>query len=80
VKKRFAYLQCAFLGLALVAGSLDAFGRPDPADPGAPVPEVNYRSAFSDYQSYHEPEPVSWKQIHEEVAGVRGHFGLPMAI
>lgn len=75
VKKRFAYWQCALLGLALGAGGLDAFGQSDPADPGASAPEINYQSAFSNYQPYVEQEPASWTQVHEEVAGVPGAAG-----
>ncbi len=63
------------MGIVLGVGSAAAFGQPDPADPGVRVPAVNYRSDFSDYQPYKEQEPVSWKQIHEEVAGIPGVTG-----
>jgi Cu/Ag efflux protein CusF len=75
MKKLLAHWQCALLGIVLGAGSLAAFDRPDPADPDAPVPKVNYRSAFSDYRSYQEQGPLSWKQINEDVAGMPGAAG-----
>jgi Cu/Ag efflux protein CusF len=75
MKKLFVSCQFALLGIVLGAGSLAAFDRLDPADPGAPTPNLNYRSAFSDYRSYQEQKPLSWKQINEDVAGIPGAAG-----
>ena len=40
---------------------------PNPADPGAAVPPVNYESPFADYQPFQEQESNSWKQVNKEV-------------
>jgi Cu/Ag efflux protein CusF len=75
ILKLFASCQFALLGIVLGAGSLAAFDRPDPADPGAPAANLNYRSTFSDYRSYQDQKPLSWKQINEDVAGIPGAAG-----
>ncbi|MBI5603114.1 MAG: copper-binding protein [Deltaproteobacteria bacterium] len=75
MKKLFASCQYVLLGIVLGAGSLAALEGPDPADPGAPAPEIKYWSAFSDYRPYQEQEPLSWKQINEDVAGIPGAAG-----
>jgi Cu/Ag efflux protein CusF len=75
MKKLLPYWQCVLLGILLAVGNLAASDRPDPTDPAAPVPDVNYRSAFSDYQPYQKQKPLSWKQINEDVAGIPGAAG-----
>ena len=41
--------------------------RPDPADPKAAVPVLVYRSSFSRYQPYTEPELAAWRETNERV-------------
>ena len=51
-------------------------GRADPRDPQAKAPAVIYRSAFQDYRSFREQEPVAWREVNDEVARVGGHAGV----
>ena len=53
-----------FAGLA-VAQSAD---RPDPRDPRAKAPAVEYRSAFEGYRPFTEPDARDWRKSNEEVA------------
>ncbi len=50
--------------------------RPEPADPKARVPSVEYRSAFEGYRRYAEPEVTGWREMNEEVGRVGGHLGI----
>jgi hypothetical protein len=63
---------------AMTAGAAAAqpTPRPDPADPKAPVPSIEYRSAFTDYRPYSEPELAPWRAANEEVGRVGGHLGI----
>jgi len=36
---------------------------------------ASYRSAFTDYRSWQEPEPVSWRAANESAAALGGHLG-----
>jgi hypothetical protein len=51
---------------ALVAAPLTAMAQggplPDPADPKAAAPAVQYRSAFAGYRPWREQEPGSWSE------------------
>ena len=60
-----------FAGLA-VAQSGD---RPDPRDPRAKAPAVEYRSAFEGYRPYAEAELRDWRKSNEEVGAAGGHAG-----
>jgi hypothetical protein len=50
-------------------------GRPDPMDPRAKVPPVEFRSAFEGYRPYAEPELRDWRNSNEEVGAAGGHAG-----
>jgi Cu(I)/Ag(I) efflux system protein CusF len=83
MKKQFANRPLAMLAFLVGTSALTAFaqppGRPDPADPAAPVPGVKNPSAFSDYQPYQEPKLRSWKEALEELAArapAEGHAGM----
>jgi hypothetical protein len=59
-------------GLALLAGCADAprtpvAGGPDPADPAARVPGVDYRSTVGTYKSQRPVEPAPWGEQNERV-------------
>ena len=41
--------------------------RQDPADPKATVPPVSYRSSFSLYQAFTEPEVAPWRGTNDLV-------------
>src|SRR5688572_23568934 len=49
--------------------------RPDPADPKAAAPARAYESAFKDYRPYVDPEIARWREVNEEVGGLKGHVG-----
>ncbi|TAK88073.1 MAG: hypothetical protein EPO20_01160 [Betaproteobacteria bacterium] len=68
-----------FCALAMiVAGAAAAQNAPqaNPRDPKAPVPPLEYRSAFADYRPYKEPEVAPWRDANEEVGRVGGHLGI----
>ena len=53
---------------ALAAGaSAQERERPNPTDPRAKVPAVEYRSAFEDYRPFAEQKPAPWRESNEEV-------------
>jgi hypothetical protein len=60
-----------FAGMAVAQGD----GRPDPMDPRAKVPPVEFRSAFEGYKPYAEPELRDWRKSNEEVGAAGGHAG-----
>ena len=49
---------------------------PNPADPGAKVPAVNYESAFAGYTPYREEKLAPWREVNDEVGRVKGHVGI----
>jgi hypothetical protein len=62
-----------FAGLVLLlAGCADAprspAARPDPADPGARAPRVDYRSTVGTYKSQRPVDPAPWVEQNERVA------------
>lgn len=59
---------------ALTAATAHAQDR-DPFAPNAPITATPYRSTFSDYQRYQDPDIASWKAANEEVGQVVGHAG-----
>ncbi len=64
----FAGLTAAALGLA---GCMPATGRlvgADPADPGAKVAGVGYRSTVAPYSSLRPTAPSSWRDQNDRVA------------
>ncbi len=65
------------LFLAIPAGAAESRADRHPADPAVPVPGIEYRSAFSDYQSLLEADRKQWRTANEEVQG-GGHAGHGM--
>ena len=55
----------------LLAGCADAprspVAGPDPADPGARTPRVDYRSTVGSYRSQRPVEPAPWAEQNERV-------------
>ena len=71
-------LKVVFVALAAAAaGTVQAQSgtRPDPADPKASVPAAQYRSAFSQYQPYRDPEIEKWREVNDQVKDLGGHKG-----
>jgi len=69
---------------AAAAGNAAAQGvqRPDPSDPSAGTPPVQYRSAFEGYRPYAEVAPGRWREANEEMqrlGGPLGHVPRPPA-
>ena len=60
-----------FAGLAVAQNA----ERPDPMDPRAKAPAVEYRSAFEGYRPYAETELRDWRKSNEEVGAAGGHAG-----
>lgn len=50
--------------------------QPNPADPKARVPPVEYRSAFAGYRPHAEPELAPWRAVNDEVGRIGGHVGM----
>jgi hypothetical protein len=61
----------------LLAGSAVAQsdGRPNPLDPQAKVPPVEFRSAFESYKPFADQEVGDWRKANEEVGAAGGHAG-----
>lgn len=72
------YKGILFALATIVAGAAAAqtAAKPDPADPRARTPSVEYRSAFTEYRPYSEPELVAWRAANQEVAAAGGHVGI----
>jgi hypothetical protein len=49
--------------------------RRDPSDAQARVPAVQYRSAFTEYQPYREPEIEKWREMNDQARDLGGHMG-----
>lgn len=66
-----------FLPALVMAGAVAAQGadRPNPNDPKAKVPAVEYRSAFEGYRRFADQDPVDWRKANEEVGAAGGHAG-----
>lgn len=69
--------KLAFVVLALfVAGAAVAQdGRPNPLDPRAKVPPVEFRSAFDGYRRFADDDLADWRKANQEVAAAGGHGG-----
>ena len=60
----------------LLAGAAAALeGRPNPLDPQAKAPQVQFRSAFEGYRPYTEQDLADWRKANEEVGAAGGHAG-----
>jgi hypothetical protein len=60
-----------YAGMAVAQGG----ARPDPMDPRAKVPPVEFRSALDGYRPYADPELRDWRKSNEEVGAAGGHAG-----
>jgi hypothetical protein len=62
-----------FAGMVVAQGD----GRPDPMDPRAKVPPVEFRSAFEGYRRYADAESDlrDWRRSNEEVGAAGGQGG-----
>ena len=58
----------ALAALSAGAAAAQSDRRPDPKDAATPVPRLEYRSAFADYQRFAAQEVVPWREVNEEVA------------
>lgn len=47
----------------------------DPADPGARVPAISYRSAFDGYERWRDSPKAPWRESNELVGRMGGHPG-----
>jgi hypothetical protein len=63
--------------LAVAAGALHAQGErgPNPTDPQAKVPPVEFRSAFEGYRPFADRDMRDWRKANEEVGAAGGHAG-----
>jgi len=61
---------------APLAAAQPAALHPDPADPGAPAPMLQYESAFKGYRSFRDTPLAPWRDVNDEVARVGGHVGI----
>jgi hypothetical protein len=71
--RRGVVVLAALAGLVLLlAGCADPPRSPatwpDPADPGAPAPRVEYRSTVGAYRSQRPVDPAPWVEQNERVA------------
>ena len=57
---------------AAVAAAASAPRRADPADPGASVPALSYRSAFAGYRPNVEQPVGAWRELSDSVGRVGG--------
>jgi hypothetical protein len=59
----------------LLAGGAVADDRPDPLDPKAKAPAVEFRSALEGYRPFADPEQRDWRKSNDEVGAAGGHAG-----
>ena len=66
-----------FVPALVVAGVVAAQNaeRPNPNDPKAKVPPIEYRSAFEGYRPFTDQEAADWRRANEEVGAAGGHAG-----
>jgi hypothetical protein len=66
-----------FLPALVVAGAAAAQGaeRPNPDDPNAKAPAIEYRSAFEGYRPFAAAELRDWRKANEEVGAAGGYAG-----
>lgn len=57
---------------AALGASTTAFAAPDPTDPRAAIPIVQYRSPFHDYRPLGEDKALAWKAANDEVQRIGG--------
>jgi hypothetical protein len=63
--------------LAFAAGAAHAQGerRPNPMDPQAKVPPVEFRSAFEGYRPFADQDRRDWRGANDELGSAGGHGG-----
>ena len=66
--RTFAALIAAALTLAACMPATVPLAGPDPADPGAKVAGVGYRSTVAPYTSLRPTAPSSWREQNDRVA------------
>ena len=66
-----------FVPALIVAGTVAAQSaeRPNPNDPKAKVPPIEYRSAFEGYRPFTDQEATDWRRANEDVGAAGGHAG-----
>ncbi len=64
-KHLFCTLALTFAG----AAAAQTAPQPDPRDPKAPVPALEYRSAFADYRPFADEKLAPWRGSNEAVVG-----------
>ena len=70
---RYALLTASLLAtLAAQAQPAANTARPDPLDPKASVPALNYESSFSHYRRLGDEKPVSWRDANDTVTRIGG--------
>lgn len=62
--------------VAPIAAAQQQVVQPDPGNSAAPVPALNYHSAFAGYRSYREEPLAPWRGVNEEVTRAGGHSGI----
>jgi hypothetical protein len=62
--------------VAPIASAQQQAPRPNPTDSAAPVPALNYNSAFAGYRGYREEPLAPWRDANDETARAGGHIGI----
>jgi hypothetical protein len=70
----FSLPAAALLMLAAAAPVAAQSGRPQPADPDADVPVLQYRSVFAE-PAARSDRRIDWRQANDTVREVGGHAG-----
>ena len=63
-------------GAPVVIAAQTPASAPDPADPAAAVPGIQYESAFAGYQPFREEKLQDWRALNDEVGRAGGHIGI----
>ena len=75
MNKTCSLMLPALCTLAASAASAQTVAPPDPLDPRARVPLVEYSSPLSSYQRYRDPSLADWRETNEQVGSLGGHAG-----
>jgi len=67
---------CFALAVAAAGAAAAEERRPDPRDPKAKAPPVEYRSVFEGYRPAGEIERAPWRAVNDEVRRAGGHVGI----
>ena len=67
------------VALCIPPAALAQPANANPGKPGAAAPDLQYRSAFADYQPWQDTKPGDWKAMNDAVGKPGGHsMGMPM--